>query len=368
MTAFPANVDRMNHPLFERKDLIFWASGTVLVALFWYYLSEAVSPFLIGLGLAYILNPLVRRLQTLGLGRVAAVSLVILFVFFGLGFLIYITAPWIVSNVADFMRALPATVQRLQTIFETYRVIIEERLGITLADAKSQISVSQFASTAIDWLTSSLKSVGSTGQAVMSSLEILLIVPLAVFYFLVDWERMTRALRGLIPLKLRRSVFTLTGEIDRMIGGYFRGQFLVCVALGTFYAASLWLIGLRYGLVIGAISGLLSFIPFLGTGVCLMLSFGFAIAQFYPEWQILILIGIILALGQFLEGNVLTPWLVGKHVGLHPLAMMFGLIALGKLYGFVGLLLSVPLAGTIAIVVKRLAHRYRMSGFFRERG
>ena len=352
-------------PIFERKHLIFWLALLALAGVVWFYLHEAATPFLVGLALAYILNPLVLRLGPLGLPRWLAALAVICVFFFGLGFLIFATAPWIARNAAEFIRALPATFQRLQTIFETYRPEIEAKLGISLSDASSQISVSQFASTAIDWLTKSLSSVGATSQAVMSSLEILLIVPFAVFYFLADWERLVRALQWLIPVSLRRSVFTLTGEIDRMLGGYFRGQVLVCLFLGAFYAIALWMAGLRYGLIIGAISGLLAFIPYLGTATCLVLALGFGVAQFYPDWSMLIVIGGIIGAGQFLEGNILTPYFVGRHVGLHPLALMFGLIALGKLYGFTGLLLSVPVTGTVAIVLRRIAHRYRKSDFFR---
>lgn len=352
-------------PIFEQKDMVFWLALIGLAGAALYVVGEAVAPFLIGLSLAYVLNPLVLRISLAGMPRWLAALIVICIFFFGVGFVLFASAPFIAQNVAEFLRNLPATLQRLQNIFEAYRPMIEQKLGISLADASSQISISQFGSTAIEWLTRSLSSVGSTAQAVMSSLEILVIVPFAVFYFLADWERLVRALQWLIPVRLRRSVFTLTGEIDAMLGGYFRGQTMVCLFLGTFYALALWLIGLRFGLVIGAISGLLSFIPYLGTGACLVLSLGFGIAQYYPEWQMLLVILGVVAAGQFLEGNFLTPYFVGKHVGLHPLALMFGLIALGKLYGFTGLLLSVPITGTLAIVLRRMARRYRASDFFR---
>ncbi|MCA0423923.1 MAG: AI-2E family transporter, partial [Proteobacteria bacterium] len=312
------------------------------------------------------LNPLVLRLSYLGVPRWLGALAVICVFFFGIGLIVSLSAPWLVRNVSDFVRDLPSTLLKLQNILDTLRIHIEQRIGVNIADASSQISFSQFGSTAINWLTGSLRSVGSTAQAVMSSLEILVIVPFAVFYFLADWERVVRGLQQLVPLRLRRSVFTLTGEIDAMIGGYFRGQTLVCLFLGSFYAVALWLVGLRYGLVIGAISGLLSFIPYLGTGTCLILSVGFGLAQFYPEWQMIILILAVIGVGQFLEGNILTPYFVGRHVGVHPLALMFGLIALGKLYGFLGLLLSVPITGTIMIVLKRIARRYRASDFFRQ--
>lgn len=353
-------------PIFETKDLVFWLVLTALAVGAWLVLGGALAPFIVGLGMAYVLNPLVVRLRHLGLNRIAAVTLVILVFFFGLGYLIYRITPYIATQGAEFIRAMPDTVQRLQTILESYRTSIEGRLGIDFAAASSSISLSQFAGTAVNWLTRSLTSVGSTGQAVMSSLEFLIVVPFAVFYFLTDWERLVRALQRLIPVSLHRSVFTLTGEIDRMLGGYFRGQAMVCLLLGLFYALALWMVGLRYGLLIGAVSGLLAFIPYLGTATCLVLAFGFGLAQYWPDWQMLLVIGAVVGVGQFLEGNVLTPLFVGRHVGLHPLALMFGLIALGNLYGFLGLLLSVPITGTVAIVLRRMVRRYRMSDFFRK--
>jgi len=353
-----------DRPMFKTKDMLFWAALALIVTGGWLLLSSALAPFLVGLGMAYVLNPLVVRLRRLGMSRLTAIAVVVVVFFFGLGYLLYRITPYLATQAAGFLRELPAMIQTLQGVIEKVRLAIETRFGISLADASSSISFSQFASTAVDWLTKSLTTVGSTGQAVMTSLEFLIIVPFAVFYFLADWERMVRALQRLIPVSLRHSVFTLTGEIDRMLGGYFRGQSMVCLALGTFYALALWAIGLRYGIVIGVISGVLAFIPYLGTAVCMVLAFGFGIAQFWPEWQMLVVIGVIIGAGQFLEGNILTPQLVGRHVGLHPLALMFGLIALGKLYGFIGVLLSVPITGTIAIMLRRLAASYRRSDFF----
>lgn len=351
--------------MFERKALIFWGVLALLVAGAWWLAGSSLTTFLIGFVLAYVLNPVVVRLRRLGLSRPWSVALVIIVFFFGLGLLVALTAPFIASHVSDFLRGLPAAIQRLQTILEGWRVWVENRYGVSLSEATSQISLSQFASTAGNWLTSSLRSVGTASQAVMSSLEVLLVVPFTVFYLLMDWERFVRALQRLVPVGLRPSVFSLTKDIDDMIGGFFRGQVLVCLSLGAFYAVALKLAGLNYGLVIGAISGLLAFIPYLGTATCLVLSFGFGIAQFWPDWTMLVAIGAIIAVGQFLEGNILTPRLVGRHIGLHPLALIFGLIVCGQIWGFVGLLLSVPLTGTTAIVLRRLAVRYRASDFFR---
>jgi len=353
-------------PMFKTKDLLFWGALALILTGSWLLLSSALAPFLVGLGMAYVLNPLVVRLRHVGLGRITAASLVILIFFFGLGYLIYRLAPFLAMQGRDFIKALPETLQRLQGILGSWRGAIEERLGIDLAAASSEISLGQITTTAMNWLTGSLTSVGATGQAVMSSIEFLLIVPFAVFYFLIDWERLVRALQRLVPVSLRRDVFSLTAEIDQMLGGYLRGQALVGLFLGSFYALALWLTGLNYGLLIGAISGLVAFIPYLGTATCLVLAIGFGIVQFWPDWTMLaIILGIVVA-GQMIEGNVLTPLFVGRHVGLHPLTLMFGLMALGSLYGFVGLLLSVPVTGALAIVIRRMVGRYRASDFFRK--
>lgn len=354
-------------PIFKAKDLIFWLGLAVLVGLFWYYLGAAARPFIIGLVLAYVLNPLVRRLIVLGINRTLASVVIVLVFFFGVGALLSVSAPFIARNVADLLRALPSLVATGQGHLDSLRGWLESRFGLKLdlAEATSNISLSQFVTTAVDWFTSSIQSFGATGRALMSSIEILLIVPFAVFYFLVDWERLTRSLRQMVPKSMRRSVYSLSGEIDAMMGGYFRGQFIVCLALGAFYTVALWAIGLRYGVAIGIVSGLLSFIPYLGTGTCFVLSFGVGFAQFWPDWQMLVVIGVIIGAGQFVEGNFLTPYFVGRHVGLHPLALMFGLLAMGNLYGFSGLLLAVPVAGTVAIVLRRIGERYRMSDFFR---
>lgn len=354
-------------PIFKAKDLTFWVGATVLFGLAWYYVGSAARPFLIGLAFAYILNPIVRYLISHGFSRVIATSLVILVFFFGLGAVLLALTPFVARNVFDLLRALPSMVGSLQGHLETLRQWVEGRFGykIDLAEAASNLSISQIASTAIDWFTSSLQSFGTAGKALMGSVEILLIVPFAIFYFLMDWERMTRGLRRMVPMSMRRSVYSLTGEIDAMIGGYFRGQIIVCVLLGSFYAIALWMVGLNYGVAVGIVSGLVAFIPYLGTLTCMVLSFGLGLAQFWPDWSMLLVIAAIIGVGQFFEGNFLTPYFVGRHVGLHPLTLMFGLLAMGNLYGFVGLLLAVPVTGAVAIILRRMAERYRASDFYK---
>jgi predicted PurR-regulated permease PerM len=190
------------------------------------------------------------------------------------------------------------------------------------------------------------------------------ITPVVAFYLLCDWDRLIATIDGWVPLAQRETVRSLAREIDASISAYMRGQTGVCLLLGSYYAVGLTLSGLSFGLLIGIISGLISFIPYVGSMTGLVLSLGVAVAQFFPDWtRILIVLGVFL-FGQFLEGNVLAPKLVGKSVGLHPVWLMFALLAFGYLFGFVGLLLAVPLAAAIGVLVRFALRRYLASPLY----
>ena len=171
--------------------------------------------------------------------------------------------------------------------------------------------------------------------------------PVVAFYMLVDWDRMVRTVDSWMPVRQRETIRAIAHDIDRAIAGFVRGQALVCLILGTFYAVGLSVIGLNFGALIGMTAGLLSFIPYVGSLTGLILSMGVAIVQFWPDWTMILATLGIFVFGQFVEGNILSPKLVGESVGLHPVWLMFALLAFGALFGFVGLLLAVPLAAAI---------------------
>ncbi len=214
------------------------------------------------------------------------------------------------------------------------------------------------------WITAFLASLWSGGSALVSLFSLIVVTPVVAFYLLYDWHRMIRTVDAWVPLQQRETVRGLAREIDAAIAGFVRGQSAVCLILGSFYAVALTLAGLNFGLLIGLISGLITFIPYVGSMTGLILSLGVAVAQFWPEYtSILLVLGIFL-FGQFIEGNVLAPKLVGESVGLHPVWLIFALLAFGYMFGFVGLLVAVPLAATIGVLTRFALKRYLQSSIY----
>jgi len=191
------------------------------------------------------------------------------------------------------------------------------------------------------------------------------LTPVVTFYLLRDWEKVIAALDGALPLDNAPTIRKLSRESNAAIAGYVRGQALVCISLGTIYAVGLSLVGLQFGLIIGLIAGAISFIPFVGTFVGAVMALGMALAQFPPDWMSVVKVAVVFLFGQMMEGNVLSPKLVGDRVGLHPVWIMFALLAGGSLFGFVGILIAVPTAAVIGVVVRHLLGRYRESGIYR---
>jgi predicted PurR-regulated permease PerM len=184
------------------------------------------------------------------------------------------------------------------------------------------------------------------------------------FYLLVDWDKMVRTVDSWLPRRQQHSLRSIARDIDRAIAGFVRGQALVCLLLGTFYAVGLTLVGLNFGALIGMSAGLLSFIPYVGSLTGLILSVGVAIVQFWPDWTWIVATLAIFVVGQFVEGNILSPKLVGASVGLHPVWLMFALLAFGTLFGFVGLLLAVPLAAAVGVVARHALQQYMDSPLY----
>jgi len=200
---------------------------------------------------------------------------------------------------------------------------------------------------------------------VVSLFSLLVITPVVAFYFIVDWERIVKSLERLVPRSQHDTVVKLARQTDAAIAGFVRGQTVVCVLLGIFYAVALSVVGLNFGLLIGLLSGLISFIPYVGSVTGFVLATGIALAQFWPEWIWIVAVMGIFLFGQFIEGNILVPKLVGDSVGLHPLWLMFALFAFGYLFGFLGLLLAVPLAAAVGVLARFGVGRYLDSPIYK---
>jgi predicted PurR-regulated permease PerM len=345
------------------RQFVFWACAFVVFVGLLLLLRHILLPFVMGAALAYLLDPLVNVLSRHGINRlVAALLLMAVFVIVFAGILVLI-APVLVDQVAAFIGKLPSYLQKLEAIVAdpSHSWLLKMMGG---GSGSAQGSFGELMNNIVGYLTGMLSTLLTKGEGLVSLLSLFVITPVVTFYLLVDWDRVVSSLDSLVPLPQRDTAHRLMGEINKALSGYVRGQLLVCAILGVYYAAGLTLAGLNFGLLIGVVSGSLTFIPYVGSLTALIVSFAVAVAQFYPDWaHIFIIVGVVLV-GQFLEGNVLSPKLVGESVGLHPVWLIFALLAFGYLFGFVGLLLAVPLASAIGVLTRFAVGRYRASAFY----
>lgn len=343
------------------RQMTFWVLTLLVGILALWVLREILLPFVAGMALAYLLDPLANRLEHMGVNRLVA-SLVIIGAFV-LVFvaLILIFVPLLTGQIGAFIEKLPGYVQRLQALaMDPNREWLRKIVGDGVADAQIGDIVKQGAS----WTAAFLKSLWSGGQALISIFSLVVVMPVVAFYLLYDWDRMVATVDGWIPLHHRETVHALAREMDDAIAGFVRGQTAVCLILGSFYAVALTLTGLNFGLLIGLVSGVITFVPYVGSMTGLVVATGVAVAQFWPEYTPILTVLGIFFVGQFLEGYVLSPKLVGESIGLHPVWLMFALFAFGYLFGFVGLLIAVPLAAVIGVLARFGLRRYLASPFY----
>jgi len=346
---------------FERQFVFWIVAFLVLIGLLW-LLRDILLPFVAGAALAYLLDPLANRLTKRGMSRLfAALVILIGFVLVFAGLFVLIV-PVLAHQLWAFINHVPGYVQTLQSIItDPNHPWLKGIIGSASGD---EWSVNSLVNKSVGYLTQLLPSLLTKGEALLSIFSLFVITPVVAFYLLCDWNRVVNAFDQLIPLPQRKTVHGLVREIDTAISGYLHGQLTVCVILGCYYAFGLTLAGLSYGFLIGAVSGFLTFIPYVGSLTALIISVAVALAQFFPDWtRIIIIVGVILV-GQFLEGNVLAPKLVGESVGLHPVWLIFALLAFGYLFGFVGLLLAVPLAAAAGVLIRFALRRYRASPLY----
>jgi predicted PurR-regulated permease PerM len=341
---------------------VFWLGAFVVFVLVLWLLSEILLPFVAGAAIAYLLAPVTDRIERLRVNRLAASFLIITLVVMALVLVILLVAPILGGQLSSFIEKMPDYVTRLQSLVsDPSRPWVQKLLGAGLNTEKT---IADLVTQGAGWLTGFLKSLWSGGRALVSLFSLIVVTPVVAFYLIYDWHRMIHTVDGWIPRQQRHTVRQLAREIDAAIAGFVRGQTAVCLILGSFYALALTLSGLNFGLLIGLGSGLITFIPYVGSMTGLIVSLGVAVAQFWPDYgSILMVLGIFLV-GQFLEGNLLAPKLVGESVGLHPVWLIFALLAFGYLFGFVGLLVAVPLAATIGVLARFALRRYLASSLY----
>lgn len=346
----------------QRQVLIWAASLAVLIFALW-LLSPILLPFLAGFVLAYFLDPVADHMQKWGISRLAAALLIVILALVLLITAVVVFVPMLVDQVGRFAGELPALIQSLAVRLNAWAPQWMKD-AVNNSGTDIQASVTQFAGRAADWILSVLKTLLSGGLALVNLVSLLVVTPIVAFYMLVDWDRMIATIDGWVPRDYVNTVRELGRDVNAAMAGFIRGQGTVCLLLGIFYAAGLTFAGLKFGLAIGLLAGALTFIPYAGAMTGGVLAIGVALVQFWPDyWAIGLVVGVF-ALGQFLEGNFLSPKLVGKSIGLHPVWLMFALFAFGYAFGFVGLLLAVPMAAAAGVLVRFALRQYLSSRLY----
>jgi predicted PurR-regulated permease PerM len=352
--------------LFKRQ-IIFWIGAAIIFGLFLYLFASILLPFIVGMTLAYFLDPVADRLEKLGLSRmVATLTILISFiVIFVLALMIFV--PILVSQLAEFGTRLPSYVARLQELVASQNADwIKNLLGVDASALKN--SVGSILSQGAGFVTTLIGSIWSSGKTLLDIAGLFIVTPVVAFYTLYDWDKMVAKVDSWIPRDHVPTVRAIFRDINTAIAGFVRGQGTLCLVLGLMYAAGLTVVGLNFALLIGLFAGLISFIPYVGSLVGLIIALGVAVVQFWPDWLMVGAVLLVFVIGQFIEGNILQPKLVGESVGLHPVWLMFALFAFGALFGFVGLMVAVPAAAAVAVLVRFAIGRYLASPLYRGHG
>jgi predicted PurR-regulated permease PerM len=336
---------------FQRKAL-FWSAVFIAFGLFLYVLRDVLMPFAAGLVLAYLLDPLADRLEKLGMGRVWATSMILATFFALFATLLLVAAPLVATQAVGFAEKIPGYIQRLQVVLTEQGEPLLRRIGGEQVLGQIRQSLGDIVGKGAGWVTSVITSIWSGGQALLGVISLLVITPVVAFYLLLDWDDMVEKVDSWVPVSQRETVRQLAREMDSAISGFLRGQTIVCILLGLIYAIGLFAVGLNFGVLIGITAGFISFIPYVGSLIGLVAALAVAVAQFWPDWSSILMVLGVFAVGQFIEGNILQPRLVGQSVGLHPVWLMFALLAAGSLFGFLGLLMAVPIAAAIGVLMR----------------
>ncbi|MBQ2261122.1 MAG: AI-2E family transporter [Loktanella sp.] len=347
-----------------KDQLKFWGIAIAVVLIVLWALGNVILPFVLGAAIAYLLDPVADRLQRLGLSRVLAVSLITLVTLMVFVLLILLVIPTLIKQTSALINTAPEVFARLQgwltarfpELIEPDSMIRQQlgAIGETIQSRGGEL----------------LSGVINSARGLVGVIVLLVIVPVVTVYLLLDWDKMIARIDGLLPRDHADTLRQLARDIDRTLSSFLRGQGTVCLILGTFYAVTLMLAGLNFGLIVGFIAGVITFIPYVGALVGGVLAIGLALFQFWgvdgetTNWLRIGIVGAIFVVGQFLEGNILTPKLVGSSVGLHPVWLIFALSVFGSLFGFVGMLVAVPLAAIIGVVARYGIARYKNSLLF----
>ena len=345
-----------------RSHALFWSLAFAGFLLFVYVFKSVLMPFVLGFAIAYFLNPLVGALGKVKIGRGPA-ALLILAVFFAVvGALLAVLTPLLYKQTVQLAEDMPRYLDALVTFIEPYA-----HQTLTLLGQENGADVKTFLSghlgSAAQVGKQLLQGVAAGGQAVFDTISVIVFTPIVAYFMMKEWVHITSWAEDLLPQDNKKTIKNLLKQIDQKISGFVRGQISVAVLLGLIYAIALTLLGLKYGFLIGIMSGLLSIIPMVGSTVGLII--GIAVAWFQAgEWTFVAFVAAVFLIGQIIEGNILSPKIVGDSVGLHPLWIFFALLAGGSLFGILGMLLAVPVAAVAGVLLAFAITQYKASPYY----
>ena len=356
----------------NRTHYLWWITGLAVCGLI-YLLGPILTPFLIAAILAYITNPLVNRIDALNItffskkfsyspSRTIAALIVMLLLFALLIMMLFIVVPLMQKEFLLISQKLPVYFNTAKNFLEPWLL---KNFGVALNIDYAQIQqiVTENWQTAGNFAKQIALGIGTHGLAIIGWLANLILIPLVLFYLLVDWNVIIGKINHLLPRKMLAKTVEIASDIDAVLAEFLRGQLTVMLLMSVFYATGLWLAGLELALPIGALSGLLGFVPYLGIGLGLGLATLSGLLQFGTLHD-LIPVLIVFSFGQVVESMLLTPYLVGDRIGLHPLVVIFALMAGGQLFGFAGVLLALPVSAAIAVGFRHARQRYLSSNLY----
>ncbi|MEM7190825.1 MAG: AI-2E family transporter [Pseudomonadota bacterium] len=341
------------------EQVRYWGIGFAVFIILLWALADALLPFVLAAAIAYLTDPLADWLEAHGLSRVLATVVITVVSLGGVVVAILLIVPALVEQIRQLVVLAPEYVDQAKELIALWMPDIQTEgsfLNRALANLREN---------AESWSVDLLQRLWSGSIAVVNFLAVLLVTPVVSFYLLMDWDRMVAGIDDYLPRQHRQTIHLLARDLDRVLAGFVRGQLTVCLMLGIFYAIALMIIGLKFGLLIGLFAGLISFVPFVGSVMGGLLSVGVAVAQYWEDPVWIGVVAIVFIVGQVVEGNFLTPKLVGDRVGLHPVWLLFALSAFGVVFGFVGMLIAVPAAAAIGVLGRFFLNQYKGGRLYR---
>jgi predicted PurR-regulated permease PerM len=339
-----------------------WALIGVLLLVFIYLLGPVLTPFVIAAALAYLGDPIVMRLQRLKISRTLAVVVVFVTLTLLTLLMLILLVPPLERQISIFIKNIPDYLLWLQRVLMPW---LEQLLpeGYTLDAETVKAAFAKHSSQAGSAVPQALQFMTSSGMTLLALAGNLVLVPILTFYLMRDWKPFVQRVRELVPQRLLPTVDQLSGEFDSVLGGFVRGQLLVMLALAVYYSVALTFCGLKLALLIGVITGLVAFVPYLGFMIGVVLASAAMLVQ-TQSLMALLPLGVVFGLGQIIESYILTPRLVGDRIGLHPVTVIFAVLAGGQLFGFTGVLMALPAAAVIAVLLRHLRRQWVASDLY----